>query len=92
MPAMLMAIRKGAGIELRRGAFDIELDGRSVGSIIRGGDVQTPVDAGRHTIQIRTGRYSSRLDSLEVADVEIRQISHPRRDGLATLCRVAHQA
>jgi hypothetical protein len=72
MPAMLKVIRKGAGIELRRceSDTDIELDGRCVGSIIRGGDVRTPVDAGRHTIQIRTGRYSSRLDSFEVADGE----------------------
>ena len=54
--------------ELRRGVFDIEVDGKSVGSIKIHETVETPVEPGRHTLRIRAGRYSSREHSFEVAE------------------------
>lgn len=54
--------------ELRRGAFEIAVDGKTVGAIESHDTVEVPVEAGRHTLQIRAGRYSSRAKSFDVAD------------------------
>jgi hypothetical protein len=43
--------RDGVGIELRRGVFDISVDGNSVGSVDRHDTVETQVEPGRHTVQ-----------------------------------------
>jgi hypothetical protein len=66
--ATLTLIREGAGIELRRGTFEIAVDGRTVGSIERHQTFETPVEAGRHTLRLRRGRYSSQDRSFDVAD------------------------
>jgi hypothetical protein len=55
-------------MELRRGTFDVVLDGVVVGSIDRQGTFETPIEAGHHQLQVRTGRYSSRPRSFDVAD------------------------
>jgi hypothetical protein len=56
------------GIELRRGRFEISLDGENVASIDNNQTVEIPIQPGRHTVQIRHGRYSSRKLSFELAD------------------------
>jgi hypothetical protein len=71
VPATLKLMREGAGIELRRGPFEIQLDGRSVGSITRHQTVETPLEPGHHTLRIRKGRYSSQEHSFEIADSEV---------------------
>ena len=58
------------GIELRRGRFEILVDGKAVGSVENRETLETPLEPGRHTVRIRKGRYSSREHSLEVADGE----------------------
>jgi hypothetical protein len=63
--------REGAGIELRRGTFEIEVDGGTVGSIERHQAVEKPLDAGQHTLRIRAGRYSSHDHSFDAADGEL---------------------
>ena len=69
MSATLRVTREvGFGIELRRGRFEISVDGNSVGSIDNHETVETPLEPGHHTVQIRHGRYSSRELSFEVAD------------------------
>jgi hypothetical protein len=68
--ATLKLIREGIGIELRRGTFDVLVDGKSVGSIERDDAVEVPIDPGRHTIRIRAGRYSSPVHSFEASDDE----------------------
>jgi hypothetical protein len=70
MPASLKVTRQGAGIELRRGTFDIQLDGRSAGPITRDQTVEAPLEPGHHTVQIRKGRYSSQAHSFDIADGE----------------------
>jgi hypothetical protein len=70
MSATLTLKREGAGIELRRGRFEIAVDGSSVGSIDWHQTVDVPVDPGRHTLQIRAGRHSSRAEAFEVPDGE----------------------
>jgi hypothetical protein len=70
MPATLTLKREAIGIELRRGTFEIAVDGSRVGSIDRHQTVEVPVEPGRHTLQIRKGRYASGAESFEVIDGE----------------------
>jgi hypothetical protein len=69
--AILKLRRTSTGIELRRGSFEIRIDGASVGSIQNDDTVDTPLEPGHHTLQIRNGRYSSQEDSFDVADGEV---------------------
>ena len=55
-------------MELRRGTFQIAVDGTTVGSIDRDQTFATPIEPGRHQLQVRIGRYSSALQSFDVAD------------------------
>ncbi len=71
MSATLRLTRETTGIELRRGIFDIAVDGKTVGSIKRHETVETPIEPGHHVLQIRAGRYSSRDHSFDVADGEV---------------------
>jgi hypothetical protein len=70
MPATLRLTREGFGIELRRGQFDVLLDGNPAGPIERHQTIETSIKPGRHILQIRHGRYASRPSSFEVADGE----------------------
>lgn len=71
MPAMLRLIREGVGIELRRGSFEVTLDGEIVASIERGDTIEAPLEPGNHRLQIRAGRYSSRPYDFHSAAGEI---------------------
>lgn len=55
-------------MELRRGPFEIILDGTPAGSIERHQTVELPLDAGPHTLQVRAGRYSSPARSFDAPD------------------------
>jgi hypothetical protein len=68
MAATVRVRREGFGIELRRGKFDIAVDGENAGSVERQNPVEVPVEPGHHTLQITAGRYSSRERSFDVAD------------------------
>ncbi len=72
MSATLRLTRKHPGVELRRGPFEIELDGKSIGSINKNDDPsEIPVEAGHHTLRMGSGRFSSHECSFEVADREV---------------------
>ena len=71
MPATLKLTREGFSIELRRGQFDISVDGRNVGSLKYGDTVEAPVEPGHHTLRLQAGRYSSRDHSFDAADDEV---------------------
>ena len=71
MPATFRLIREGVGIELRRGSFDVTLDGKVVARIERGDATEVPLEPGHHRLRIRAGRYSSRPDDFDCADGEI---------------------
>jgi len=66
--ATLRVTRKGFGIELRRGRFEILVDGHNIGSINYGDTEEAQVEPGHHTLRIRAGRYSSRGRSFDAAD------------------------
>ncbi len=68
MPATLRSTREGIGIELRRGPFEISVDGEGVGSLDWHETVVKSIEPGRHTLQIGAGRCSSRVHPFDVAD------------------------
>ena len=70
MSATLRLKREAFGIELRRGTFDVSVDGQSVGSIAWHETLEVPIEPGHHTLRIRAGRYSSRDHPLDAADGE----------------------
>lgn len=71
MVATLKVTRKAGGIELRRGRFDISVDGQNVGPLERQETVETQLEPGHHTLRLRAGRYSSQDHAFDVADGEV---------------------
>jgi hypothetical protein len=72
MPATLRVTHDhGFGVELRRGRFEVLADGKTVGSVEDHETFETPLEPGRHMVRVRKGRYSSREDSLNVADSDV---------------------
>jgi hypothetical protein len=71
MSATLKVSRKTIGVEVRRGAFDVLVDGNRVGSVALHDTFEMPVESGRHTVQVRKGRDSSRVQTFDPADGEI---------------------
>jgi hypothetical protein len=71
VPATLRVAHKTIGVEVRRGPFDIEVDGKHVGSVELNGTFETPLEPGRHTLQLRNGRNSSRMKTFDAAEDEV---------------------
>lgn len=70
MSATLKLTHKTIGTEVRRGRYDVEVDGKHVGSVEMNDTIEIPVEPGRHTLQIRNGRNSSRPKLFDAADGE----------------------
>jgi hypothetical protein len=70
MSATLKVAHKTLGAEVRRGTYDVVLDGERVGSVEMNDTFETPVEVGRHTLQVRNGRNSSRTKNFDAADGE----------------------
>ena len=68
MAATLKLTHKAIGVEVRRGTYDVVLDGNSVGSVAMNDTIEIPVQPGRHTLQIRNGRNSSRTKTFDAAE------------------------
>lgn len=71
MSAILRLTHKAIGVEVRRGTYDVVLDGERVGSLEMNDTIEMPVEPGRHTLQIRNGRNSSRTQTFDAAEGEI---------------------
>src|ERR1035437_1155107 len=71
MSATLKLTRNAPVMEIRRGTFDVLVDGKRVGSFELHDTFETPVAPGRHTLQVREGRYSSRELSFQVTDGQV---------------------
>lgn len=54
--------------ELRRGRFEVVVDGQSVGWLDNHETVKEEVVPGRHTLRLYKGRYKSRERTFEVGD------------------------
>lgn len=70
MSATLKLIHKSIGVEVRRGTYDIVLDGELVGSVGMNDTFETPTQPGRHTLQVRCGGNSSRTRTFDAVDGE----------------------
>ena len=61
----------GFGVELRRGRFEIVVDGKAVGAVENHETSETALEPGRHTVRMRKGRYSSPERVFEAVDGEV---------------------
>jgi hypothetical protein len=68
MSATLKVTHKTIGVEVRRGAYEVVVDGERVGSVALHDTFETSVRAGRHTLQVRSGRNSSRIQTFDAAE------------------------
>jgi len=68
MSATLKLTHRAIGAEARRGTYDAMVDGERVGSVEMNDTIEVPVEAGRHTLQIRDGRMSSGTETFDVAE------------------------
>lgn len=70
MVATLKLTHKAIGVEVRRGTYDIELDGEHVGSLKMNDTIEIPVKPGRHSVRLRNGRNSSRSEAFDAVECE----------------------
>jgi hypothetical protein len=71
MSATLRVTHKAVGAEVRRGAYDVVVDGQRRGSVEMSGTIELPVEPGRHTLQVRDGRKSSSRWTFDAAEGEV---------------------
>ena len=70
MSATLQLTHKTIGAEVRRGTYDAMVDGKLAGSVELNETIDIPVEPGRHTLQVRSGRNSSRTKTFDAAEGE----------------------
>ena len=70
MTANLQMTHKAIGVEVRRGTYDVAVDGQLAGSLEMNDTIDIAVEPGRHTVQIRSGRNSSRTQTFEAVESE----------------------
>ena len=68
MAATLKLTHRAIGVEVRRGPYDIVVDGQRAGSLEMDDTIAIPIEAGPHTLQVRNGRNSSRAHSFDAAE------------------------
>ena len=68
MTATLKLTHKAIGIEVRRGAYELVVDGLAAGSVKMNDTIEVPIGPGRHTLKIRSGRKASRTQTFEASD------------------------
>jgi hypothetical protein len=71
VPATLKLTHKAIGVEVRRGTFDVLVDGERIGSVEMNDTIETPVEPGHHTLQVRNGRNSSGTQTFDAAEGEV---------------------
>jgi hypothetical protein len=71
MSATLKVTHKAIGAEVRRGTYDVIVDGERRGSVEMNHTIEIPVEPGRHTLQVRSGRNSSSTHTFDAAEGEI---------------------
>ena len=71
MAATLRLTHKAVGAEVRRGVFDVIVDGERVGSVEMNKTVEIRIESGRHSLQVRNGRNLSSTETFDAADGEI---------------------
>ncbi len=69
MSATLKLTHKAIGAEVRRGPYDVVVDGERLGSVEMNHTIEIPVEPGRHTLQVRNGRNSSSTQTFDAAEI-----------------------
>ncbi len=59
MSATLKLTHKTIGAEVRRGTYEAVVDGKPSGTLELNQTIDIPIEPGRHTLQVRSGRNSS---------------------------------
>ena len=70
MTATLRLTHKAIGAEVRRHPYDIVLDGRAAGSVAMNKSLEIKIPPGSHTVQVHTGRDSSKVVTFDAVDGE----------------------
>ena len=70
MSAMLKLTHKATGVEIRRGTYDVVVDGKPAGSLELNETIDIPVEPGHHTLKVRNGLNSSRTKTFDAAEGE----------------------
>jgi hypothetical protein len=71
VPATPRLTHKSIGVEVRRGTFDVVVDGKPVGWLEMNDTMEIAVEPGHHTLQVRNGRNSSRSETFDAAEGEV---------------------
>jgi hypothetical protein len=71
MSATMKVTHSSIGAEVRRGTYDVVVDGERVGAVDMNRTIEIPVEPGRHSLQVRNGRKSSSADSFDAVEGEI---------------------
>jgi hypothetical protein len=71
MSATLKVTHKAIGAEVRRGRYDVVVDGELVGSVEMNDAIDIPVEPGRHTLQVRNGRNLSSSETFDAPEGEV---------------------
>jgi hypothetical protein len=72
MSAVLRVTRDvGFGLELRRGRFEVLVDGKNVGALDADETVEAAVEPGPHRVRVSHGRYSSGDQSFDAAEGDV---------------------
>ncbi len=70
MASTLRVVHRATGVEVRRGTYDVLLDGEHAGLLELNEPIEIAVEPGRHTLQVRNGRNSSRTKTFDAAEGE----------------------
>ena len=71
MAATLKLTHRTIGVEVRRGTYEVVVDGARVGSVELNDTIEIPVEPGRHTLQVRNGRNTSRTRTFDAAEGDV---------------------
>jgi hypothetical protein len=71
MSATLKLTHKAIGVEVRRGTYDVVVDGERVGSLQMNDTIEIPIEDGHHTLQVRNGRNLSRTQTFDAAECQV---------------------
>ena len=70
MSATLKLTHKTIGVEIRRGTYDVVLDGKPAGSLELNETIDIPVEPGHHTLRVCNGRNSRRIKTFDATEGE----------------------
>ena len=70
MTATLKLTHKTIGAEVRRGTYDIVLDGKPAGALELNDPIEIPVEPGHHTLQVRNSQNASAAKTFDAAEGE----------------------